>query len=39
MTALNEQSLPRFDSQIYTRVALNDLVTYAVYHLAHSPSQ
>jgi hypothetical protein len=36
MNALNEQNLPRFNSQIYTRVALNDLVTYAVYHLAQA---
>lgn len=36
MKALNEQSLSGFNSQIYTRVALNDLVTYAVYHLAQA---
>jgi hypothetical protein len=36
---LNEQNIPKFDPEIYTRVALNDLVTYAVYHLSQSKNE
>lgn len=30
------QSLPTFSPEIYSRIAMNDLVTYAVYHLSQS---
>jgi hypothetical protein len=36
---LNENNIPKFDPDIYTRVALNDLVTYAVYHLSQSKNE
>src|SRR5207247_5386767 len=36
---LNEQNIPKFAPGIYTRVALNDLVTYAVYHLSQSKNE
>jgi hypothetical protein len=33
---LSRQDVPKFDPQIYKRIALNDLVTYAVYFLSQS---
>lgn len=33
---LTENSVPKFDSQIYTKIALNELVTYSVYFLSQS---
>lgn len=33
---LSENSLPEYDPQIYTRIALNELVTYSVYFLSQS---
>jgi hypothetical protein len=34
-----ETTFPKFSSDIYSRVALNDLVTYAVYFLSQSGSE
>ena len=31
-----DQNLPKFESDIYNRIAMNDLVTYAVYYLSQS---
>jgi hypothetical protein len=39
MKVLNEQSIPKFNPQIYTRVALNDLVAYAVYFLTQTKGE
>ncbi len=33
---LDEQNIPKFDPKIYSRIALNELVTYAVYFLSQS---
>ncbi len=33
---VNQEGMPKFDARIYIRIALNDLVTYAVYYLAQS---
>jgi hypothetical protein len=36
MMMLEDKEIPKFDDKVYTQVALNDLVTYAVYFLSQS---
>lgn len=39
MKVLVDKEIPKFDSKVYTQIALNDLVTYAVYFLAQSTEE
>lgn len=36
---LTENTIPKFDPKIYTKIALNELVTYAIYFLSQSGTE
>jgi hypothetical protein len=39
LKVLADKEIPKFDERVYTQVALNDLVTYAVYHLSQTSEE